>query len=56
VDSGRLGRDIAFWIDIAMKASVGRDMINKLNAPDFDDPMTLLRVQTRRFRIENDLS
>jgi hypothetical protein len=56
VNRERILRHLAAGIDISMKFPTGRDMVNQLDAGDFDDTMALLGVETRGFGIEYDLA
>ena len=38
-----------------MEGSAGEAAIEQLDAADFNDPVLLLNLETRGFRIENDL-
>src|SRR5581483_6799064 len=55
VHSERALVDVALGIQIAMKAPAGRAPIDELDAADLDDPMSEAGLETRRFRIEDDL-
>src|SRR5260370_40542368 len=46
---------LAARIDVSMKFTPGRDVMNELDAGDFDDAVTLRGVETRGFGIEYDL-
>ena len=52
----RLGRDVALGIDVAMEGAPGRQVIEQLDAGDFDDAVAVRRIETGGFRIENDLA
>ena len=47
--------DLPIRLQIVMKPSVGQAAIHQLDAADLDDSVPLLRVETRRFRIEDHL-
>jgi hypothetical protein len=51
-----LFRHRAFGVEIDVKMSAGRDVIDQLDAADFDDAVTGLRRQPRGFGIEHDLA
>ncbi len=48
-----LGRHVAFRIEIAMKLVAGRNMIEKLDAADFNDAVPGQRVKACGFSIEH---
>src|SRR5262249_13641896 len=49
-------RHVALGIDIAMKTTSGRDVVNEFDAGNFNDTMSLARVETRCFGIQDDLA
>ena len=51
-----LSRNVALRIDKAMKFAARRNAVEDLDATDFDQPVALLRIEARRFRVENDLA
>ena len=51
-----LSRNVALRIDEAMEFAARRNAIEDLDATDFDQPVALLRIEARRFGVENDLA
>jgi hypothetical protein len=51
VDGKSILRHVALGIDVPAKTPPGRDMLNQLDAGDLDDPMPIVRIETRRFGI-----
>ncbi len=49
-------RHVAIGVDMAVPHASGRDAVDQLDAADLDDAMSGPRVETRGFRIENDLA
>ena len=47
---------LSFWVEINMKMIAAELPIEQFDAADFDDPVTLGRVKSGRFGIENDLT
>ena len=45
--------DLTLRIDIDVIALTGRHMVDQLDGADFDNPVSLFRVDTRGFRIKN---
>ena len=48
--------DVSLGIHVTMEAILGRPAINELDATDLDDPVARGGLETRGFRIENDLT
>ena len=47
------GWDVAFRIDEDVIFGPGRDAVDQLDATDFDQPVALARIESRRFGIEH---
>ncbi len=47
---------LALGIDVSVKFSTGRNMMNEFDASDLDDAMSLPRIETSRFGIQNDFA
>jgi hypothetical protein len=56
MDGNSVGRHVAFRIDVTLVRAPGRDVIEQFQAGDLDDAVTAGRIETRRFRIEHDLT
>ena len=48
--------DLAVGTQVAMERAAGLAAIHQLDAADFDDAMSLLRLQARGFGVEDDLA
>ena len=44
---------VAIWIEVGVEMTAGLDSIVDLDAPDLDHPVAASRVETSRFRIED---
>ena len=47
---------VAFGIDVSVKFSAGRDVVDELDAGDLDDAMAFAWIQTGRFGVEHDFA
>ena len=56
MDRKGFGRHVALGIDVAVKTTSGRDVVDEFDARDFDDTMPLVRIEACRFGIEDDLA
>ena len=52
----RLGRHVAFGVDILMIDPARRHVVHQLDAADFHDPVAVMRVETGRLRVHHDLT
>jgi hypothetical protein len=56
MDRKRFFGHVALGINVTMKSSAGRDVVDKLDAGDLDDAMAFARIQTGRFGVEDDFA
>jgi hypothetical protein len=56
VDFGRGGVDLPFGVDPEMHRAAGRAAVGHLESRELDDPVPLLRIEPRRFRVDDDLA
>ena len=51
MDGESILRHIATGIYVSVKTPAGGNMVDQLDTGDFDDPMTVARIETGRFGI-----
>jgi hypothetical protein len=51
-----IGRHIALRIDVGVKCSSARNVVDELDGADFNDAMTLGRIKAGGLGIDNDLT
>ncbi len=56
MDRESLFGHVALGIDVTVKFSAGRDVMDELDAGDLDDAMAFARIQTGRFGVEHDFA
>jgi len=56
VDLGRAGVDLALGVEAEMERAPGRATVDDLQRGEFDDPVALLRIEPRRFGVDDDLA
>jgi hypothetical protein len=56
MDVGSARIDLAIRLQIAVEVVSGQAAIDELDTADLDDPMAILRIETRGLGVEHDLS
>src|SRR5271166_3630546 len=56
VDGERIFRHVTLRIHVPVKTPTGRDVVNQLDTGDLDDPMSLARIEARRFSVQYDFA
>ncbi len=56
VDTHCVLRDLALWIDECVKDLAGRALVHDLDGANFQHPMSVGRIEARRFRVEHDFT